>query len=349
MKPCNYCEPHGIVIRPVSCWVALLALVLCAIPASAQRTSPAGSEEPAAVFNMRVEMPVSVSVPETKIEPVPPTTVWRSLVELEELRLNFHCTNESDTDMWVNRAELRKAIQFRLAREGTPIAVDARWLDEMRGLDRLPLPVPPNGTVLLERGTSVTWTVALRRTDGKPFGPGDHRVTIQLQNVRSAVTEASGGPWKGRVPPDAQRDYIVRVQLPTTAAEAAQRYILEAEDKSARDEFTSALDAYSRAAVADASDPSGIVGMAHMYTALGRFRDAIELYEKARSSGVRTEAIATFLARAYVGARDEANAIASLRLAGFTDAEIPAQMQELREWIRAHGARFDRSPPPGGR
>ena len=336
-------------VHTLSCSMVFVALMSCAIPALAQRASPAGLEEEERSFGMSIDMPVAVIVSDRKIESVLPIPAWRSFVELDEVRLNLHCTNESDTDMWVSRAELRKAIQFRVAREGTSISVDTRWLDEMLGVDRLPVPVPPNETFLLGRQSSLMWTVALRQTDGKPFGPGDHRVTIQLRNVRSAVRDASGEPWKGRVPPDADRDYIARVQLPATAAEAGLRYVVEAEARAARDEFTAALDAYARAAAANPGDQSGIIGMAHMYAALGRYREAIELYEKARSNGVRGQVLGLWLARAYAGTRDDTNAIAALRLAGFTDAEIPTQMQELRDWIAADGARFDRSPPPGGR
>ena len=167
--------------------------------------------------------------------------------------------------------------------------------------------------------------------------------------VPTPVRDASGEAWKGRVPPDAKREYIARVQLPTTTPEASQRYILEAEDRAARDEFASALSAYSRATDVNPADLSGIVGMAHMYASLRRYRDAIQLYEKALASGVRKQVIALFLARAYIGARDEANAIVALRSAGFTEPEIPTQMQELRERVTADGSRFDRSPPPGGR
>ena len=165
--------------------MVFVALMSCAIPALAQRASPAGLEEEERSFGISIDMPVAVIVSDRKIEPVLPIPVWRSFVELDEVRLNLHCTNESDTDMWVSRAELRKAIQFRVAREGTSISVDTRWLDEMLGVDRLPVPVPPNETFLLGRRSSLMWTVALRQTDGKPFGPGDHRVTIQLRNVRS--------------------------------------------------------------------------------------------------------------------------------------------------------------------
>jgi tetratricopeptide (TPR) repeat protein len=159
---------------------------------------------------------------------------------------------------------------------------------------------------------------------------------MDVRNARSALRDVGGQIWNGRAPHDGPFRAVVRVAPPTTTAESGLRYILEAEDKASRNEFTVALQAYARAAEANPQDLSGMLGMAHMYRRLNRLNDAIPLYERAFNASNRMDSIlGRFLALAYVASGQENRAIDALRNTGLTEAEVQARVQELRERARA--------------
>ena len=286
--------------------------------------------------SMALKVPASVNLPDPSI------SAWRSFVDLAEMRLEWQFTNVSKTPVWIYSGELLNAIQFRVDAEGT-VPVTVRWLDEMNVAGE-PLPVLTTETVLLEPEQSVAWTASIRRTDGQVFGPGTYRITINVRNARNALREGAGQIWSGRAPHDGLSHAIVRIEPPTTAAESGLRYILEAEDKVSRNEFTAALNAYSRAA--DIESPwtlSGMLGMAHMYRRLNRLSEAIALYEKASNGSLQTDRIlAQFLALAHIAGGQDVKAIDVLRNAGLPEAEIATRMQELRERVKVERSQPER-------
>src|SRR5688572_32586465 len=107
---------------------ALAASVAYVRPTAAQAPGASGDSQLSIGVSMPVTVPVTGPLP-PKNAVDRPMTIWRSYVPLEELRLNVSLANESDSPLWLSRSELRNAIQFGVQRNGTPLAVSARWLD----------------------------------------------------------------------------------------------------------------------------------------------------------------------------------------------------------------------------
>jgi tetratricopeptide (TPR) repeat protein len=313
------------------------AIALLFMGQSALAQGQAATFEDPGLLSLAVEVPASrllLGRPETAGQPV----IWRSYVERDELRLNLRFTNESEGLLWLTQAKLRQAVTVRVYRNG-PMPVAVRWSDETSFYDeRLPVVVAAE-QVSLAPQTFVLWTVALKRQDGQTFGPGDYRIAVDLRDFRAVVRDRDGVVWNGRVPENGTREFVVRVELPTSKQEQALRYILDADEKAGHDQYAAALEDYSRAADVNPEDLSGLYGMAHMYRLLSRYREAIVLYEKIRNSTPgANERLPFFLALAYVGASENARAIDVLRTDGVPESEIPIRMQELRARVD-----FDRS------
>ena len=310
-----------------------IASIVLAVLAPALTAQDTGGD--IGLVSMALKVPVSVNLPNTAS--FRPVSTWRSFVALEEMRLELQFTNEAHIPLWIHRGELRSAIQFAVDAEAK-LPVIARWLDEMMGPgSHLPYMVPSSETVLLEPQESAFWTVAVRRSNAQAFGLGTYRITMDVRNARRAVRDVDGRIWTGRGLHDGPFSAIIRVEPPTTTAEWGLRYMLEAEEKASRNEFTNALNAYRQAA-AEVSpwETSGILGMAHMYRRLNRLSEAIPIYEKFFNASKRADKVfARLLALAYLADGQDAKAIDVLRDVGLPEAEVLTWVRELRERAKA--------------
>ena len=91
--------------------------------------------------------------------------------------------------------------------------------------------------------------------------------------------------------------------------------------------------AYSRALAADPTDGTAIVGLGTAFLILGRYAEAIPLFEQVLPRGPSESLVFSRLAQAYLGVGDEQNALRVLRMSGLPEDRIASEVAQLRRAI----------------
>ena len=254
----------------------------------------------------------------------------RSYVELDAIRFTIEMGNESMVPLVVDQVKLHDAYAVHVGGDA-PIAADLRWI-AIQGFEAdRPAPLVDQEPVLIKPQEFVKWTVAIHRADGKPFTWGDYPVSLELGDVRRAVSTLDGRIWDGRLMEKTVYERLVSVKAPRTSGETARRHSIAAMQARARGDTEAGLQAMILAA---AADPSLELNVIPWYVRAGRYQEAIAKTEERIARGLYYDRSALdLLAYAYVAVGEYNKATGTLQRAGVPQADVADALSRVRQRV----------------
>jgi tetratricopeptide (TPR) repeat protein len=185
----------------------------------------------------------------------------------------------------------------------------------------------------------VVWILAATQPDGRPFAPGRYRFEIEWPDIRPAIVTTTGEPLPPNWVPGQWLSGLSKGHLellmtaPSTPAEVAAMYVQRGQVAFERRQFDEAVALYRQAIDAHPSDagmPLQRLGVT--YLAMGRYDEALPVLQRLP---IRILAIQAYLAEAFVGIGNEAEAVDLLRRNGWSQADVVARIDDLRARVRS--------------
>ena len=260
--------------------------------------------------------------------------MYRAYAETQVLNIRVGLHHESSSVLLVDQEGIRGGTVVRVTGEdGSDIPVSMRWLDGvLLGGDWGLVSRCVQGPVKLEPNFIPTWTVAVERLDGFPFVDGDYGIAVDMPDLRSVLRNQDGTRWSGR-----QMNATWRLQLTVRQVASRADRIASTGGSPPTHTFrgTHGMKLWTPTPVCSRSIPMTLAPgpLGRMFLMLGRYREAIAGYEKLVpifSQGMTWDR--SSLARAYVGAGDEAGAIRSFVSAGWWKAGLPRSCRNFGVW-----------------
>jgi hypothetical protein len=335
--------------------IVLLGVVcLLASGASAQSLQRYGLSSNASIVGGRKidPLPLRVEPDGTAREFVQVWQVYRG--DMAEVEFAISLSNTGADTLYFNSGIIERAMRVRLfsMTDGgepleRPVTLTMRGVLETDGSgpfvtlpDQLLLAEGMDGDPLLAEGrkTMVVWIVAATQPDGRPFAPGRYRFELEQHDIRSAIVTAQGGPlpdeglrpWSG-----VTRGHLeLRITAPSTPAEVAAMYVQRGVVAFDRTQFEEAATLYRQAVDVHPADAGGALHLlGGTYLKMGRYAEAIPVLQRLPIQGQKL--VQAYLAEAYVGVGNEAEAMNLLRRNGWPEADVAARIDDLRARVRS--------------
>ena len=189
-----------------------------------------------------------------------------------------------------------------------------------------------------------TWTVSVERLDGSPFVEGEYGIAVDMADLRTVLRKPDDTRWSGRQINATWRLQLTVRQVASRADRIAQYRWMATDAQFSRYAWDDAVDAYARVLALDPDDTRSRSFQAGLLLMLGRYREATAAYERLGPAFSQSTLGRSAMARAYVGAGDEAGATRVLRLDGVVESRIPAALQELRRLVKIRNRWAERRP-----
>jgi tetratricopeptide (TPR) repeat protein len=269
---------------------------------------------------------------------LPTPRAYRLYASTDAVRLAFTLSNESAAPLVIDLPHFSQNV-VATVRSESELPASARWEQTLRRSgDGAPHTVAAVPSIQLDPGAGLEWAMAIQRTDGMPFAAGEYDIQLILERALSAITNIDGSAWKGRALPHTVLRLVVRSadsSVERTRMHWNMGVIAVAENRSA-----DAIEHFRAALRESPDDVSAFAGLGNAYLMQNRYREAIDAYERAWPRLARAHSgVPMSLALAYLGVGDEPNARRVLTNGGRTDAEIAAQVRDLREQVSRRARR----------
>jgi len=264
----------------------------------------------------RDEVSLSIGIADADELPAPPARASRMYAEPRQFRLPVGIANRSASKgaVFVDLDGIRRTFGLLIQRE-MEIPITIQWLDEVM-LNAEPMTLPLESSwVRLEPGQYLGRTVVVERVDGRPFDSGQYYLTGGFQKVRNALRNVDGTAYQGQVSePLGQWSLLVR--LPTSTAERVRMHESAGSAALARRDLARALAEYTQLLQIEPANVGAQLAMGSISLQAGRYREAIEWWERVAPRLPSGSNHAVNLAMAYVGAGQDYKATEVLRAAG---------------------------------
>lgn len=264
---------------------------------------------------------------------------FRLYAERDHLEYNIRISNESEALISADQEVLRRVFAIRVELGGTEIPIDVRWPDEVSVQDRTDIgivtPFASWQPIQLNPDEAVWINVSLERQDRQRFEEGRYEVVFAVTGFETAIRRADGTAWQGYTN---ARGSILRsttIRRPATPQEQLAAYQADAILARRRGDREAALEALLKATALEPDNRYVRLSLGLAYRGLGRYREAIPIYESLLAGAVTPDPqAARELAQAYLGVRDEGNAARVLRWSGVPEGGIRDEIETLRRGLR---------------
>lgn len=266
---------------------------------------------------------------------------YRLYAEKDSLDYDILVENSERTlvPVSVDQEVLRRVVTIRVELKGTEIPVDVRWPDEVSVQDRTDALIvthfASSQPVHLNPMEAVWFKVTLQREDRQRFEEGRYDVVFTLPAFETAIRLADGTPWRGFAKPNRRIVRGVTIQRPANRQEQLAAYQADAILARRRGDREAALELLLKATALEPENRYVRTSLGLAYLGLARYREAIPIYESLLAGTATPDRLgARDLARAYLGVRDEANAVRVLRLSGVPEDRVRDELDTLRRGLR---------------
>jgi hypothetical protein len=264
---------------------------------------------------------------------------FRLYTERDRLEYDVRVSNGSQTQasVFVDQEVLRQVVAIRVELNAADVPVHVRWPDEVSVQH-------DDGTVTrfaswqpveLRSPEAVWFRVTLERQDQQRFDQGTYDIVFTVSDFESAIRRADGTPWRGITNANGAWHRGPTIQRPTSREDQIAAHQADAILARRRGDREAALEALLKAHALDPENGYIRLSLGLAYLGLGRYQEAIPIYESLLAGTARPDPLAARdLAKAYLGVRDEGNAVRLLRLIGVPEIAIRDEIDTLRRGLR---------------
>jgi tetratricopeptide (TPR) repeat protein len=253
---------------------------------------------------------------------------YRLYDETASVPIALSIGNLSENPIVIDQEAIRRMFRARV-RASSELPVSIQWLSEIR-LPGSWIPVANSWTPLsIEPQMAVTWLGLMESRDGNVFR-GRYSLEYEIPGIMAAISKLDGTRWVGRVP-SLGATLGFSASRPGSPRERAAMHRVTARQATFRSDWLKALEAYSSALASDPADLAARGGIGASLMALGRYAEAIPVYEQLLPTAPRGALTYDALAIAYLATGDEVNARRILRQSGLSEERVSTKVAELRE------------------